>query len=200
MEENGEGRRLRYRDQLPALLATRPSHCLIGNIGYRQKPLRRSTLDTKNKEFVDNLEAEVGLANIDFMVQNHAEVDHSGALPELLRQRPDPPIYRAANAVKSLKGHYHQDWNLRVVWTGDSVDIGNGEKLVFAEAPMLHWPDTKKYAEWAAEYQEDQETIFYDSMGMEPESSPKASRRASRRLVPAPRSWRTTSPRPTRTT
>ncbi|MFA6505272.1 MAG: anaerobic nitric oxide reductase flavorubredoxin [Treponemataceae bacterium] len=94
------------------------------------------------KEFVDNLEAEVGLANIDFIVQNHGEVDHSGALPELLRRRPGLPIYCTANAVKSLKGQYHEDWNFHVVKTGDSVDIGNGKKLVFVEAPMLHWPDT----------------------------------------------------------
>jgi anaerobic nitric oxide reductase flavorubredoxin len=94
------------------------------------------------KEFVDNLEAEVGLANIDFMVQNHAEVDHSGALPELMRRRPGLPIYCTANAVKSLKGHYHQDWDFHVVKTGDSIDIGNGKSLVFVEAPMLHWPDS----------------------------------------------------------
>ena len=94
------------------------------------------------KEFVDNLDTEVGLENIDFIVQNHAEIDHSGALPELLRRRPGLPIYCTANAVKSLKGHYHQDWDFRVVKTGDSVDIGNGKKLVFVEAPMLHWPDS----------------------------------------------------------
>lgn len=94
------------------------------------------------KEFVDNLEAEVGLANIDFIVQNHAEIDHSGALPELMRRRPDLPIYCTANGVKSIKGHYHQDWDFRVVKTGDSIDIGNGKKLVFIEAQMLHWPDT----------------------------------------------------------
>jgi anaerobic nitric oxide reductase flavorubredoxin len=94
------------------------------------------------KEFVDNLEAEVGLANIDLVVANHAEIDHSGSLPELLRRRPDLPIYCTANAVKSLKGHYHQDWDFHVVKTGDSVDLGNGKKLVFVEAPMLHWPDS----------------------------------------------------------
>ncbi len=94
------------------------------------------------KEFVDNLEAEVGLANIDCIVQNHAEVDHSGALPELMRRRPDLPIYCTANGVKSLKGHYHQDWDFHIVKTGDSIDIGNGRSLVFVEAPMLHWPDT----------------------------------------------------------
>lgn len=94
------------------------------------------------KEFVDNLEAEIGLKSIDFIVQNHAEVDHSGALPELMRRRPDLPIYCTANGVKSIKGHYHQDWDFRVVKSGDSIDIGNGKKLVFVEAPMLHWPDT----------------------------------------------------------
>jgi anaerobic nitric oxide reductase flavorubredoxin len=94
------------------------------------------------KEFADNLEAEVGLANIDFIVQNHGEVDHSGALPELLRRRPGVPVYCTANGVKSLKGLWHEDWNLNVVKTGDSLDIGNGKKLAFVEAPMLHWPDS----------------------------------------------------------
>jgi flavorubredoxin len=94
------------------------------------------------KEFVDNLEAEVGLASIDFIVQNHAEVDHSGSLPELMARRPGLPIYCTANAVKSLKGHYHQDWDFHVVKSGDSLDIGNGKKLAFVEAPMLHWPDS----------------------------------------------------------
>ncbi|HUW40765.1 MAG TPA: anaerobic nitric oxide reductase flavorubredoxin [Rectinemataceae bacterium] len=94
------------------------------------------------KEFVDNLEAEVGLRNLDFMVQSHAEVDHSGALPELMARRPDLPIYCSANAVKSIKGQYHRDWDFRVVKTGESLDIGKGKSLVFVEAPMLHWPDS----------------------------------------------------------
>ncbi len=94
------------------------------------------------KDFVDNLEAEVGLGSIDLVVQNHAEVDHSGSLPELLRRRPGLPVYCTANAVKSLKGHYHEDWNFQVVKTGDSVELGNGKQLVFVEAPMLHWPDS----------------------------------------------------------
>jgi anaerobic nitric oxide reductase flavorubredoxin len=94
------------------------------------------------KEFVDDLEAEVGLGNIDFIVQNHAETDHSGALPELMRRRPGLPIYCTANAVKSLKGQWHGDWDYHVVKTGDSLDIGDGKRLAFVEAPMLHWPDS----------------------------------------------------------
>jgi anaerobic nitric oxide reductase flavorubredoxin len=94
------------------------------------------------KEFVDNLETEGLLGKLDFVVQNHGEIDHSGALPELLERRPGLPVYCTANAVKSLKGHYHGDWNFRVVKGGDSLDVGDGKKLVFVEAPMLHWPDS----------------------------------------------------------
>jgi anaerobic nitric oxide reductase flavorubredoxin len=43
--------------------------------------------------------------------------------------------------VKSLKGHYHQDWDFKVVKTGDRLSLGKKE-LVFIEAPMLHWPDS----------------------------------------------------------
>jgi flavorubredoxin len=43
--------------------------------------------------------------------------------------------------VKSLKGHYHEDWDFKVVKTGDRLSLGKKE-LVFIEAPMLHWPDS----------------------------------------------------------
>lgn len=94
------------------------------------------------EEFVENLDKEVGLDNIDFIIANHGEVDHSGALPALMKRIPDKPIYCTANAVKSLKGQYHQDWNFKVVKTGDKIDIGNGKSLIFIEMPMLHWPDS----------------------------------------------------------
>ncbi|HZK19424.1 MAG TPA: anaerobic nitric oxide reductase flavorubredoxin [Treponemataceae bacterium] len=93
-------------------------------------------------EFVENLAKEVDLKKIDFIIANHGEVDHSGALPALMKHIPDTPIYCTANAVKSLKGQYHQDWNFKVVKTGDSIEIGNGKKLVFVEMMMLHWPDS----------------------------------------------------------
>jgi flavorubredoxin len=94
------------------------------------------------KEFVDNLASEVPLEEIDYIVVNHGENDHSGALPELMSRIPDTPIYCTANAVKSLTGQYHQDWNFNVVKTGDTLDIGNGKQLVFVEMKMLHWPDS----------------------------------------------------------
>jgi anaerobic nitric oxide reductase flavorubredoxin len=96
-----------------------------------------------SSEFIDNLESEIKLEEIDFIVVNHGEVDHSGSLPALLEKLPRLPIYCTANAVKSLVGQYkHPEWNFNVVKTGDSIDIGNGKKLIFVEMRMLHWPDS----------------------------------------------------------
>lgn len=94
------------------------------------------------KEYVDRLSAEINLDEIDFIVINHGEIDHSGALPELMEHIPDTPIYCSENAVQSLKGHYHQDWDFRTVKTGDRLEVGNGKELVFVEMKMLHWPDS----------------------------------------------------------
>lgn len=93
------------------------------------------------KEFVDNLQKEIALDEIDYIIINHGEVDHSGALTKLMELIPDTPIYCTANAVKSLKGQYHKEWNFHVVKTGDKLNIGSKE-FIFVEAPMMHWPDT----------------------------------------------------------
>lgn len=94
------------------------------------------------QEFVKNLSEETEIKKIDYIIANHGEVDHSGALPALLEHIPDVPVYCTANAVKSLKGQFHRDWNFQVVKTGDKLDIGNGKELIFVEMQMLHWPDS----------------------------------------------------------
>lgn len=93
------------------------------------------------KEFVQKLKNEIDLAKIDYIVALHGEIDHSGSLPELMREIPGTPIYCSNNAVKSLRGHYHQDWDFRPVKTGEKLSLGARE-LTFIEAPMLHWPDS----------------------------------------------------------
>ena len=93
------------------------------------------------KEFVTSLKREIDLKDIDYIIINHGEIDHSGALPELMREIPDTPIYCTKNAVKSLKGQFHQDWNFVEVKTGDKLSLGKRD-LIFIEARMLHWPDS----------------------------------------------------------
>ncbi|NLP47372.1 MAG: MBL fold metallo-hydrolase [Clostridiales bacterium] len=94
-------------------------------------------------DFVENLEKEIELEKIDYIIVNHGEIDHSGALPELMKKIPNTPIYCTQKAVDSLTGQFHHpEWNFNVVKTGDTLDIGNGKQLVFVEMTMLHWPDS----------------------------------------------------------
>jgi flavorubredoxin len=92
------------------------------------------------KEFVRDLEKNIDLKKIDSIIANHGEVDHSGALPELLKKIPGTPVYCTANGAKILKGLYHEDWNFRIVKTGDKLSLGDKE-FIFIESAMLHWPD-----------------------------------------------------------
>lgn len=93
------------------------------------------------KEFVNNLKKEIELDKIDYIIMNHSEVDHAGALLELMKEIPNTPVYCTKNGAKIIKGLHHKDFNFVEVKTGDTLDIGKN-KLVFVEARMLHWPDS----------------------------------------------------------
>lgn len=112
---------------------------------YLVRDKKTALIDTVWKpfgeEFVKGLKQEIDLSQIDYIICNHNEIDHSGALAELMREIPETPIYCTANGEKILRGHYHKDWNYVTVKTGDSLDLGDS-KLIFVEAKMLHWPDT----------------------------------------------------------
>jgi flavorubredoxin len=90
---------------------------------------------------VENIRQVIDPARIDYVVTNHSEVDHAGGLPLVMRIAPRAEMLVSQRGAESVPGHFHQDWKLRVVKTGDEVVLGEG-KLVFIEAPMLHWPDS----------------------------------------------------------
>ena len=92
-------------------------------------------------EFLDQLAAAGGLDQVDLVVVNHTEPDHSGALLELLRQRPDLPVYCSRSAQNFLGQLLNGPFNAQVVSDGQQVDLG-GRTLRFILAPYLHWPDT----------------------------------------------------------
>ena len=76
-------------------------------------------------EFVANLKKEIDLKDIDYIVMNHNENDHSGALPALMREIPDTPIYCTKKGEAILRGLYHQDWNFVNVKPGDQVKVND---------------------------------------------------------------------------
>jgi anaerobic nitric oxide reductase flavorubredoxin len=93
------------------------------------------------EELVANVREVVDPASIDVVVANHAESDHSGGLPAIMRHCPDATVVVSKRGAESIPGHYHRDWNFKPVGTGDKLSIGKSE-LAFVEAPMLHWPDS----------------------------------------------------------
>jgi len=94
------------------------------------------------KEFIDNLKKSIDLNKIDYIVANHGETDHSGSLAALIKRIPGVPVFCTENALDSLKGQFHKNWNFHPVKTGDRLPVGNGKELVFLEMTMLHWPDS----------------------------------------------------------
>lgn len=93
------------------------------------------------EEYVSELQKDIGISNIDYIVVNHAEPDHSGSLKQIMSIIPDTPIYCTKNGVDIIKKHYHKDWNFNIVKTGDVLNIGEYD-LVFVEMQMMHWPDS----------------------------------------------------------
>jgi flavorubredoxin len=80
---------------------------------------------------------------IDIIVQNHVEKDHSGALVEIHKKFPDAPIYCTEIAEKGLLRHFPalEGAAFHHVKTGGTLDLGK-KTLAFVEAPLLHWPDS----------------------------------------------------------
>ncbi len=93
------------------------------------------------EEFMENLRRVIDPADLDIVVANHAEVDHSGALPAIMEAAPNATLVVSKNGARSIEGYYHAGWDVKVVGTGDTIDIGRNS-LAFVEAPMLHWPDS----------------------------------------------------------
>jgi len=93
------------------------------------------------EQLIENIREIIDPAKIDIVVANHAEADHSGGLPEVMRYAPKATVVVSPRGRESIEGHYHQPWNFKAVKTGEKINIGKND-LIFVEAPMLHWPDS----------------------------------------------------------
>ena len=91
--------------------------------------------------FLENLREVIDITKIDYVVMNHFEPDHSGALPVIMEYIPNATVIVSKGGLETATRHYHKNWNFKVVKTGDRIRIGKNE-LVFIEATMLHWPDS----------------------------------------------------------
>src|SRR3989338_507623 len=98
-------------------------------------------------ELIERIREIVPVEKIDHIVVNHIEMDHSGALPELMKLCPKDKLFGTAKCKEGLSKMYYPEgggtsgWDFQVVKTGDKLKLGK-RTLTFIEAPMIHWPDS----------------------------------------------------------
>ena len=79
---------------------------------------------------------------IDYLVVNHVEMDHSGSLPEVMKEIEPERVICSKMGHKALLKHFHQeDWPYYIVTPGEEMSLGE-KTLNFLETRMLHWPDS----------------------------------------------------------
>jgi len=111
-------------------------------VGDEQKAL----IDTVNPGFEEELEEKIRQvldpSDLDLVVMNHAEPDHAGAIPYLMKVSKKAKLLATGQGVKMAKIYFKvPDERLRAASDGERIRLG-GKTLRFIHAPMLHWPET----------------------------------------------------------
>ena len=93
-------------------------------------------------EMMRRISSVVDPAEIDVVVCNHVEMDHSGALPAVMAKAVNATMYCTPAAERELKMHYDAaEWKIQTVKSNDTLNIGK-HTLTFVQMPMVHWPDS----------------------------------------------------------
>ena len=91
-------------------------------------------------ELLEKISRVVDPAKIDYVVVNHVEPDHAGALPQVLKDAPNAKFVITMQGKNEALRHYGDGFDFMVVKEGDSIELGS-RSLTFVPVPMLHWPD-----------------------------------------------------------
>ena len=120
-------------------------------------------VDTVKAPFADEMLARISSVidpeKIDYIISNHAEPDHSGALPAAVAAIKPEKIFTSVAGAKTLTAYYG-DLGYTPVKTGDAIELGKG-KCAFVDTKMLHWPDSM--VTW---YDRDKVLFSQDAFGM----------------------------------
>jgi len=92
-------------------------------------------------EFIAKIKELTALEEIDYIVSNHLELDHAGAVAELAKVCPKAKILATGQWIEGAQKYFGPDLPVQQVHTGDKIPLGKNT-LTFIEAPMLHWPDS----------------------------------------------------------
>ena len=106
---------------------------------------KTALIDGVKKEFTDeffaNIEEISPIDKIDYLIVNHDEPDHSGAIPALLEKNPDLKLFCSASAMPFLKNIINQEADITGFKDNAPLELG-GKTLTFKLMPYMHWPDT----------------------------------------------------------
>jgi len=107
---------------------------------------RKALIDTVNPGFEKDLEEKIRQiaepSDLDYVIMNHAEPDHAGAIPHLLSINSKATVVTTKRGAKMAQAfHKVPEGRIKTVSDHDTIDLG-GKTLRFIEAPMLHWPET----------------------------------------------------------
>ena len=92
-------------------------------------------------EFMERVGSIIPLERIDYVISNHVEMDHSGAMPEIMKRCPNATVITSQSGEKEHKMHYDTGkWKFQIVKTGETLSLGE-RSLSFLMTPMVHWPD-----------------------------------------------------------
>lgn len=106
---------------------------------------KKTLIETAKEAFKDTyfakLEKLVDYKDIDYIIMNHTEPDHSSNLKHLLKLAPQATVVGSKSAISFLNHMIDFEFKSMVVKDGDTLDLGD-KTLKFISAPFLHWPDT----------------------------------------------------------
>ena len=91
-------------------------------------------------EHLGRISSVVDPKEISYIVSNHAEMDHSGCLVDVIEAVQPEKVFASSMGTKTLKEHFHLDREIIAVKDGESLSLGN-LSLTFLETRMIHWPD-----------------------------------------------------------
>lgn len=119
------------------------------------------------EEMLSRIASIVDPSNIDYIISNHAEMDHSGCLPDIIRLVKPEKVFASTQGVAALKAHFHEDIEWTAVKDGEEIMLRSESSpkgpltLSFMETRMLHWPDSM------FSYLKEQKLLFsQDAFGM----------------------------------
>lgn len=92
------------------------------------------------EEMFERIEKIIDPTKIDYIISNHVEMDHSGAIPAVMEKAPNATIIASPNGVRGLKEHYGDQYEYRAIKDGENISFGQ-RSMTFVLTPMIHWPD-----------------------------------------------------------